>query len=74
MSLAAAQAMDDLAEAFEDEQATAPAGTGFQIMGMMARAHRRTAAKIRARAEAQMGGPLPVPPEYRDRGSAGSKR
>lgn len=71
MSLAAAQAMDDLAAALEHEAEEMPAGQGFQMISAMARAHRTTAAKIRARAEANIGGPLPVPPEFQEKKGRG---
>lgn len=66
MSLAAAQAMDDLADALEAEAEEMPTEMAFAAIAAMARAHRKTAAKIRARAEAAIGGPLPVPPEFQD--------
>jgi hypothetical protein len=62
MSLAAAQAMDDLADCLEEEASSEP------IMGALARAHRRAAKRIRARAE----GKVTVPAEFKE-GQAGSK-
>jgi hypothetical protein len=74
MSLAAAQAMDDLADALAEVARDMPSGTGFQIMTSLARAHRAAAAKIRARAEREIGGKaLPVPPEFQA-GQAGKRK
>ncbi len=69
MSRAAAQAMRDLAECLDQEAEAMPAGTGFQIMGALARAHRAAADRIEARSDA---GERKVPEEYRA-GQAGSK-
>lgn len=74
MSLAAAKAMDDLADSIDEAAEDMPAGQGYAVMRALATAHRSAAAKIRARAEQETGGPLPVPPEYQDRNGAGSRR
>lgn len=74
MSLAAAQAMDDLAEALEQEAEELPPGMAFAAISAMARAHRKTAAKIRERAQREIGGPLPVPDEYKAGNGAGQRR
>lgn len=74
MSLAAAKAMDDLADSIDEAAEDMPAGQGYAVMHALAIAHRSAAAKIRARAEKEIGGPVEVPPEYRDRHGAGSKR
>jgi hypothetical protein len=74
MSLAAAKAMDDLADSIDEAAEDMPAGQGYAVMRALANAHRSAAAKIRAWAQHEIGGPVEVPPEYRDRNGAGSRR
>lgn len=67
MSLAAAKAMDDLADCLDEAAEEMPAGQGYAVMRGLARAHRAAAARIRARAQQEIGGPVEVPEEYRER-------
>lgn len=50
MSLAAAQAMRDLAECLDEEAEALPAGMAFATLAAMARAHRKCADRIEERA------------------------
>lgn len=50
MSLAAAAAMRDLADCMDEEAEDLPAGMAFATMKAMARAHRKCADRIEARA------------------------
>lgn len=68
MSLAAAQAMDDLAEALEQAAEGLSVRRGRPLLLAMAQAHRTAADRIRRRAEINMGGPVPVPPEFQEPG------
>lgn len=74
MSLAAAKAMDDLADSLFDEAGLNWPKDTRQMLSALGMAHRRAAAKIRERAEREIGGQaLEVPEEYRA-GQAGTKK
>lgn len=51
MSMAAAAAMRDLADCMDEEAEGLPAGMAFATMKAMARAHRKCADQIEARAK-----------------------
>lgn len=72
MSLAAAQAMRDLADCMKIEADLLPRGSAKTTMAAMARAHATAADRIEAWVGSSSGGRLPVPLEYRD--GAGRKR
>lgn len=63
--------MDDLADSLDEAAEDMPAGQGYAVMRGLAVAHRSAAAKIRARAEKEMGGPVEVPAEFREPGRKG---
>lgn len=66
MSLAAAQAMRDLAEQLRREADGLSVKQGRPLLLAIARAHDRTATQIEKRAHQRMGEPVPVPPEFQD--------
>lgn len=49
MSLAAAQAMRDLADCLKEEADALPVGNAFAVLSAMERAHRKCADRIEAR-------------------------
>lgn len=73
MSEAAAKAMDDLADCLGEEAEALPAGMAFATLSAMARAHRKAAARIRARSGAISNGPVACPAEFQS-GQAGSRQ
>ena len=73
MSLAAAQAMDDLADCLDEEAEDLPAGTAYATLAAMARAHRKAAERIRARAS-QVNGKVPMPPDVAATAKEGAGR